>query len=99
MRHVVRPCPQTFAVLGPAGLRLSARRQHMTQAFSRILGSGFVVGERTVTNELFAKVCETSDEWIRERSGIQQRYFVREGTSTSDLGAEAAKKALADARL
>jgi 3-oxoacyl-[acyl-carrier-protein] synthase-3 len=42
-------------------------------------------------------VCDTSDEWIRERSGIQQRYYVREGTATSDLGLAAAKKALADA--
>lgn len=69
----------------------------MLQAHSRIYGTGFVTGEKTVTNEMMAKVCDTSDEWIRERSGIQQRYYVKEGTSTSDLGFEAAKKALADA--
>jgi len=71
----------------------------MTQAFTRIYGSGFVTGEVTVTNEQMAKVVDTSDEWIRERSGIQQRYFVKEGTATSDLAAAAAKKALEDAGL
>ncbi len=55
-------------------------------AYSRILGSGFVTGEVTVPNERMEKVCDTTDEWIRERSGIQQRYYVREGTATSDLG-------------
>jgi 3-oxoacyl-[acyl-carrier-protein] synthase-3 len=40
---------------------------------------------------------DTSDEWIRERSGIETRYFVEQGTTTSDLGAAAARKALEDA--
>jgi 3-oxoacyl-[acyl-carrier-protein] synthase III len=71
----------------------------MVQAHSRILGSGFVVGDTVVSNETMAKVCDTSDEWIRERSGIQQRYFVTEGTATSDLGVGAAKKALEDAKV
>jgi 3-oxoacyl-[acyl-carrier-protein] synthase-3 len=68
-------------------------------AGARILGSGFVVGDTLVPNATMAKVCETSDEWIRERSGIQQRYFVTEGTTTSDLGVGAAKKALEDAKV
>ncbi len=66
---------------------------------ARILGSGFVVGDTLVPNERMARICDTSDEWIRERSGIQQRYFVTEGTSTSDLAVGAAKKALDDAKL
>ena len=69
----------------------------MLNAHSRIYGTGFVTGEKTVTNEMMAKIMETSDEWIRERSGIQQRYYVKEGTSTSDLATEAAHKALKDA--
>lgn len=69
----------------------------MTQAYSRIYGSGFVTGETLVPNERMQLVCDTTDEWIRERSGIQQRYFVNEGTATSDLGVGAAKKALDDA--
>jgi 3-oxoacyl-[acyl-carrier-protein] synthase-3 len=39
-------------------------------------------------------VCDTTNEWIQERSGITQRYFVNEGTATSDLAIAAAKKAL-----
>src|SRR5262245_7965511 len=68
-------------------------------AFSRIMGSGFVTGEVTVPNAKMEQVCDTTDEWIRERSGIQQRYYVREGTATSDLAVQAAKKALDDAKL
>lgn len=67
------------------------------QAHSRIYGSGFVTGEVVVPNERMTMICDTTDEWIRERSGIQQRYFVNEGTATSDLGVGAAKKALDDA--
>jgi 3-oxoacyl-[acyl-carrier-protein] synthase-3 len=69
------------------------------QAFTRIFGSGFVTGETKVPNERMSMVCDTSDEWIRERSGIQERYFVNEGTATSDLAVGAAKKALADANV
>jgi 3-oxoacyl-[acyl-carrier-protein] synthase-3 len=64
---------------------------------ARVLGSGFVTGELCISNQALAKIMDTSDEWIRERSGIEQRYFVEEGTSTSDLGLAASKKALADA--
>ncbi|MFT3706802.1 MAG: beta-ketoacyl-ACP synthase III [Archangium sp.] len=69
----------------------------MVSAHTRIYGSGFVVGENCVRNEALMRVCDTTDEWIRERSGIEQRYFVNEGTATSDLAVGAAKKALADA--
>jgi 3-oxoacyl-[acyl-carrier-protein] synthase-3 len=69
----------------------------MLQAFSRIHGSGFVTGERVITNDDMAKVCDTSDAWIRERSGIQQRYFVDGTVATSDLAVGAARKALDDA--
>ncbi|MBS2028193.1 MAG: ketoacyl-ACP synthase III [Deltaproteobacteria bacterium] len=60
-------------------------------------GTGFVTGEHKVTNADMAKVCDTSDEWIKERSGIEQRYFVGDNIGTSDLGVEAAKKAMAEA--
>jgi 3-oxoacyl-[acyl-carrier-protein] synthase-3 len=71
----------------------------MTTAHSRVLGSGFVVGDYCVKNEALAKICDTSDEWIKERSGIEQRYFVKDGVATSDLAVGAAKKALEDAKL
>src|SRR4051812_37489130 len=64
---------------------------------SRILGTGFVTGERLVKNDDLAKLMDTSDQWIRERSGIEQRYYVEAGTSTSDLALGAARKALDDA--
>ncbi len=63
------------------------------------LGSGMALGEHEVTNEALARVCDTSDEWIRERTGIATRYYVADGTSTSDLGVRAAKVALEDAKL
>lgn len=66
---------------------------------SRVLGSGFVTGEHCVKNADLARICDTSDEWIRERTGIEQRYFVEEGVTTSDLGAQAALKAIEDAGL
>lgn len=59
-----------------------------------VKGTGFAVGEYCVPNSQFEKIMETSDAWIRERSGIEQRYFVKEGTSTSDLGAQAARIAM-----
>ncbi|HZS41799.1 MAG TPA: beta-ketoacyl-ACP synthase III [Polyangia bacterium] len=62
-----------------------------------VKGSGFVVGEHLVKNEQLARVCETSDQWIRERSGIEQRYYVADGTSTSELGARAARVAMEQA--
>src|SRR5205814_6034107 len=64
---------------------------------TRILGTGFVTGERLVKNDDLARVMDTSDQWIRERSGIEQRYYVEAGTSTSDLALGAARKALEDA--
>jgi 3-oxoacyl-[acyl-carrier-protein] synthase-3 len=62
-----------------------------------IVGSGSEISGNRVTNEMLARVMDTSDEWIRERSGVETRYFVDEGTATSDLGVAAARKALAHA--
>jgi 3-oxoacyl-[acyl-carrier-protein] synthase III len=64
-----------------------------------IRGTGFEVGVHRATNDMLARITDTSDAWIRERSGIEQRYYVEEGTSTSDLAVPAAEKALADAKM
>lgn len=64
-----------------------------------VKGTGFVVGEHLVPNSRFESFMDTSDQWIRERSGIEQRYFVADGTSTSDLGARAARIAMEEAGL
>ena len=64
---------------------------------TQILGSGFVTGQNLVTNDQIARMMDTSDAWIRERSGVETRYYVEQGTTTSDLGAGAARKAIEDA--
>ena len=62
-----------------------------------VKGVGHYLPERIVPNaELEARV-HTSDEWIRSRSGIEQRHFAAEGQTTSDLGTRAALAAMADA--
>jgi 3-oxoacyl-[acyl-carrier-protein] synthase-3 len=61
------------------------------------LGTGMALGEHEVKNEDLARVCDTTDDWIRERTGIRTRYYVADGTATSDLGTRAAAMALDDA--
>ena len=61
---------------------------------SVIVGSGSMIPPNRVTNDMMAKLMDTSDAWIQERSGVVTRYFVDEGTATSDLGTAAAAKAL-----
>lgn len=64
-----------------------------------IIGIGTYVPEKIMTNLDFEKIIETSDEWIRTRTGIEERRFAREDQATSDLGIEAAKRALKNARI
>ena len=59
----------------------------------KILSTGMAVPERVVTNDDLAKMVETSDEWITERTGIKQRYVADENTSTATLGAGAVRSA------
>jgi 3-oxoacyl-[acyl-carrier-protein] synthase-3 len=67
----------------------------MTRAV--IIGSGSEIAPTRVTNEQMARIMDTSDAWIRERSGVEQRYFATPEIATSDLGVAAAAKALAAA--
>ena len=66
---------------------------------SRVIGSGAYLPSNIVTNDDLAKRMDTSDEWIRERTGIRQRYIAQDGEKTSDLALGAARAALADARI
>ncbi|MGB3146881.1 MAG: beta-ketoacyl-ACP synthase III [Paracoccaceae bacterium] len=66
---------------------------------SVIEGVGHYLPARVVLNAEFEGKIDTSDEWIRARTGIERRHFAAEGQTTSDLGAEAARAALADAGL
>ncbi|MFE9751558.1 beta-ketoacyl-ACP synthase III [Saccharothrix saharensis] len=64
---------------------------------SVILGVGASVPRRVVTNDDLATRLDTSDEWIRSRTGIGARRWVEPGTSTSDLAADAGARALRSA--
>lgn len=64
---------------------------------SRIRSTGMFVPPNVVTNHDLEKIMDTSDEWIRQRTGIKQRYWIDGECGASDLGAEAAKMALDDA--
>ncbi|HEX6265827.1 MAG TPA: beta-ketoacyl-ACP synthase III [Burkholderiales bacterium] len=62
--------------------------------YSRIIGTGSYLPERVVDNHEFARRLDTSDAWIRERTGIVQRHIAAEGQASSDLALEASKRAL-----
>ena len=68
---------------------------------SRILmtGVGAYLPKRIVTNNDLATWVDTSDEWIKQRTGIEQRHIVAEGELTSDLATNAAKQALENANI
>lgn len=62
-----------------------------------VRGVGHYLPERVVPNAEFEAIIETSDEWIRSRSGIERRHFAADGQTTSDLATRAAQAALDDA--
>jgi 3-oxoacyl-[acyl-carrier-protein] synthase III len=62
---------------------------------AKISALGTYVPPRLLTNEDLEKMVETSHDWIMERTGIRERHIVEKGVASSDLGSEAAKKALA----
>ena len=64
---------------------------------SAVTGVGSYLPEQVVTNADLAKIVDTSDEWIVERTGIRQRHKARDDQPTSDLAVEASKRALTDA--
>lgn len=62
-----------------------------------IIGIGKYVPEKAVTNKDFEKILDTSDEWIRSRTGIENRFIAAEGEETSDLALKAAQQAIENA--
>jgi 3-oxoacyl-[acyl-carrier-protein] synthase-3 len=71
----------------------------LNNVFARITGTGSYLPARRLTNddlaaELAQRGVETSSEWIIERTGIQARHFAASGEGSSDLGFEAARRAL-----
>ncbi len=66
---------------------------------AKIIGTGMYVPERVVTNKDLEALMDTSDEWIRQRSGVQERRFIHEGQLPADLAEAASRQALEDAGL
>ena len=67
---------------------------------SIIKGTGYYVPENIVTNDDLSKIMDTSDEWIQERTGIQQRHFATKGKdTTTNMGVRAAEMAIAKANI
>ena len=64
-----------------------------------VAGVGHYLPERIVPNAEFEKTLDTSDEWIKSRSGIERRHFAADDETTSDLATKAAEAALANAGL
>ena len=62
-----------------------------------VRGVGHYLPDRVVPNSEFEKTIDTTDEWIRSRSGIERRHFAADGQATSDLAIRAAQAALVDA--
>ncbi|SDX02941.1 3-oxoacyl-[acyl-carrier-protein] synthase III [Litoreibacter albidus] len=69
----------------------------MTMIRSVLRGMGHALPERVVENAELETIVDTTDAWIRSRSGIERRHFAAEGQTTSDLATDAARAALADA--
>ncbi|HEV7776168.1 MAG TPA: beta-ketoacyl-ACP synthase III [Luteibacter sp.] len=62
--------------------------------YARIIGTGSALPERVVTNADMEKIVDTTDEWIRTRTGIRQRHIAADGETTGDLAFLAAQRAL-----
>ncbi|MGB1356320.1 MAG: beta-ketoacyl-ACP synthase III [Candidatus Puniceispirillaceae bacterium] len=71
----------------------------MADGATLMISVGSYLPERVMTNDDLAKMVDTSDEWIRQRTGIAQRHIVAEGEKTSDLARHAAVRALAQCGL
>ena len=65
--------------------------------YSRIVGTGRYLPEKVLTNFDLEKMVDTSDEWIRSRTGVERRHAVADDQTTSDMCVEAAKIAIEDA--
>ena len=67
--------------------------------YAHIVGWGKYIPEKVVTNDDIAEFMDTSDEWIRDRTGIRERRFVADNESTATIAASAARLALDRARI
>jgi 3-oxoacyl-[acyl-carrier-protein] synthase-3 len=87
--------PHVTAVREPdEAVSANPRKDARVPVRSLIRGVGAYLPERILTNEDIAKIVDTSDEWIVERTGIRARHIAADGELTSDLGIKAARNAL-----
>lgn len=63
-------------------------------SYAKITGTGSYLPEKILTNKDMEDIVDTSDEWIRERTGIEQRHIAPDGIYTGDLAEKAARKAI-----
>ena len=68
-------------------------------SYSKIAGTGSYLPERVMHNKEFEKLVDTSDEWIRDRTGIERRHIAADDEKTSDMGLAAAHKAIQAAEI
>ena len=64
---------------------------------AKVLGCGAYLPSRVMSNGDLARLVDTSDEWIRTRTGVERRHVVEEDQTTSDMCVESAKNAMEDA--
>ena len=67
--------------------------------YSRIAGTGSYLPKKILTNADLERLVDTSDEWIRSRTGIERRHVAAEGETTTDLAEHAARRAMAAAQV
>ncbi len=65
----------------------------------KIIGSGTAIADQSLTNQDLSAIVETSDEWIKSRTGMRQRYVCSPGENLANLGIKASQNALAMAGL
>jgi 3-oxoacyl-[acyl-carrier-protein] synthase-3 len=80
-------------------LPLRAKEQKMSRFRAVIEGVGSYLPEKILTNKDLAKMVDTSDEWIRQRTGIHKRHIAADGETTRTLATQAAKRALKHAKM
>ncbi|ROR32634.1 beta-ketoacyl-ACP synthase III [Inmirania thermothiophila] len=71
----------------------------MSGTYARIAGTGGYLPEKVLTNADLERMVDTSDEWIRTRTGIRKRHIAADGETTADLAEQAARRALEAAAL
>ncbi|MFP6854797.1 MAG: beta-ketoacyl-ACP synthase III [Opitutales bacterium] len=76
---------------------MSETRQSIALPTTRIVGLGTYAPGKVLTNDDLCSMVDTSDEWIVSRTGIRERRFANDNEFTSDMAAEAARRAMADA--